>query len=81
LDNKSINISPNPTSKTLNVNIQNHVGVINVQIVNSVGQIVKSQSNREDNFQIDLSSITSGIYYLKLSDGKNGLINKKIIIK
>ena len=74
-DSEQIAIYPNPTNSTIFLNFKQLV-VSNIQVVNSIGQNVKTINN---NFEsINMSDLNSGIYILKI-DTNLGTINKKIV--
>ncbi len=62
-------IYPNPTNSFVNVSGEN---IVNVEIVNIMGQIVLSKICDADETSIDISSLNSGVYLIKLKtkDGK-----------
>jgi len=78
-----INVYPNPftTEINLTVKIQNY-SITNAEIYNQNGQLVwkkeSFQSNGLQKITIDLTKIRSGIYVLKISDGKH-IYTKKLI--
>ena len=65
-------ISPNPVSNILTFNFQNNkTQTVNVQILNEVGQVVHAEKRNiivgENNMNLNIQSLPSGIYFLKLS--------------
>lgn len=71
-------IYPNPTSTGF-VNIRTNSGVnINVQIFNVLGKIVLNQS--VSNKQLDVSTLKTGVYIIRISQDGN-TATKKLIIK
>jgi heat shock protein HslJ len=74
-DREKIAIYPNPSKSIFFLN-SNQIAILNVNVINSFGQIVKTIN---DNFEaINISDLSSGIYMLKI-DTELGTINKKII--
>lgn len=77
----TLHIYPNPASSllTVEVNSNKHVGMIQLQILNSLGQkvyetqVIANQRNR-----IELSSIRKGVYTVQLSDGQTS-VHKKFV--
>ncbi|MDV7186449.1 T9SS type A sorting domain-containing protein [Lutibacter sp. TH_r2] len=75
---KSFNVYPNPANGVLFIK-SNQFAVSNVAIFNVMGQKVLEQQELENN-QLDVSSISKGMYILKVtSDSKS--FTKKIIIE
>ncbi|GGK18188.1 hypothetical protein GCM10007962_10470 [Yeosuana aromativorans] len=74
------NIYPNPTSNKT-VNIQNTTGNL-LSIYNTLGQeVFKTKINSPYGIQtLNLSTLQSGLYFVKVSDGQNSSV-KKLILK
>lgn len=66
---------PNPTSGILN--IESKIPVKKLEVRNSLGQLVLSNSNKN---QIDLSKLGQGVYFLKIK-GENGKVGVQKVIK
>jgi hypothetical protein len=75
---------PNPATNRLNIMLENSKGEnVNVEIMNGVGQTVKTvnigtASSIYEN--IDLSSLSSGVYFVKTSIGEK-VATKKLVIQ
>jgi len=54
---------PNPVNDVLNVSSKNNIEKL--QIVNMLGLTVKTVTPNSGNYQLDLSNLTSGIYFVK----------------
>lgn len=68
-------LSPNPVSNTLTFNFQNPKAEnVDIQIVNAVGQVYYSEKRKvvsgENNVNLNLRELPSGIYFLKLSSNE-----------
>ncbi|TDE55327.1 M43 family zinc metalloprotease [Flavobacterium sp. GT3P67] len=65
----SIYLYPNPTSNILNIVVENKLEAPEAYtIVNSSGQIIKSKKiESEEDLHVNVSNLTQGIYFLKLS--------------
>jgi choice-of-anchor B domain-containing protein len=69
-------ISPNPANSFVTIESSNEINKI--EVYNILGKSIKTVSNLfVNNFRLDTSDLTSGIYLLKINDG----ISKKIIIE
>ena len=75
------NVYPNPSNGNLNVKINQYIGDVNVQVVDINGRVVKQLLNENFNTEmmIDLSSLSSGIYIIKVFN--NDLNFSKKLIK
>jgi len=71
----NISVYPNPTTDYLT--IRSKTIIKNVQIVNIDGSIIKYLNPL--NGKIDLSDLNNGIYFIKIIDEFNQIVNKKII--
>lgn len=72
----NVNIYPNPATTVLNVEAN---GYNTVEIVNLLGQVVYS-ANATSNMQINVSSLNSGAYFVRMI-GANGTTTQKFIKK
>ncbi len=71
---ENITIYPNPTNSV--VVIKNNLINENFEITNSIGQVVSSGKINSSNFEINISNLGTGVYFLRIS---NKLIIKKIV--
>lgn len=76
--NYDVNIFPNPANTTLNFSSDYENGKLSVLIINAQGQEVRRFAF-EGSRSIDVSDLTSGIYFVKILGGT--MQTKKIIIK
>ena len=60
----AVSIYPNPASTVLNVHAENYR---TVQIVNFLGQVVYSANVTENDFQINVSNLSNGVYFIRLN--------------
>lgn len=59
---------PNPTNGIIYVELENSVNNFNIEIVNVLGQIILKENKNTSNFQLNLSNLNKGIYYVKIAD-------------
>ena len=72
-DDIEASLYPNPVTNTLNIEMSNEVK--SIEIYNILGQKVLEASNK----QINVSSLVSGIYMVKIQDVENEVSTKKFI--
>ncbi len=72
----SVIIFPNPANDLLNVKLSQEFE--SVEITNMLGQLLYSNKVTDSFLQIDISSYTSGVYFIRLK-GDNGVATKKFI--
>ncbi len=69
LVNQQVFVYPNPTTGTLNIKLPNNQTYTAVEILNTVGQVVLSQSVggiQEGELQLNLSGLTAGTYQVRV---------------
>jgi len=74
-----ISLSPNPASNEININWENNDETYeNATVINSLAEIVLAQriENGLNEIRLDIRSLTSGIYFIKLSGVNNSTIHK-----
>jgi YD repeat-containing protein len=76
LKEKSISVYPNPSNGILNIRSSNIIN--SIELYNNLGVLVSKPEIMYNN-QIDLSSLSKGMYFLKVSDGKQYHTEKVII--
>ncbi len=80
----TLNVWPNPTSDFINVEIPTETKTVNFKIYCMDGQIAKSfqinENKQSDYYQLNLSDLKSGIYFLTTNLNDRSL-SRKIIIK
>jgi len=76
-----IALFPNPSTGI--VNIANNSGnSLSYEVYNVIGQSVTKGQNNNTQFTLDLSTVPSGLYFVKLTDtASNNTITKKLVIK
>jgi photosystem II stability/assembly factor-like uncharacterized protein len=74
----TIMIFPNPATDF--VSIQSNDNIVEVQLFNLIGQEVITKSVDSKKISLNISSLTTGVYTLKIVMN-DGYINKKIVVK
>lgn len=78
-----ITISPNPSSGIFNISIKGADKDMELSVINSRGEIIQQKkvyvTRNGNTYRLDLSSESSGLYYLKFTDGRS-IILKKVLI-
>jgi Secretion system C-terminal sorting domain/Beta-propeller repeat len=69
-------ITPNPVKDILNINTKGNIQVSSISVYNTLGQLVLVNSNQ--NKVIDVSSLTTGNYFIKIVSSE-GISNGKFI--
>lgn len=81
-DMPGINIYPNPAKGIITVSFDQNTGITEILILNTLNKIVYSKSIElmtACKLNIDLSSLTQGIYFIKLKTNQTEVIRKVIL--
>ena len=78
LHNFSFSIFPNPSFENLNVFIKSDNSISEIQILNVLGQLQFTSTVANQNTKIDISTLPSGIYFIKVKSGNEIGIKKFI---
>lgn len=73
----NFSLYPNPTHNIFYIKNLNNINILNVSIYNTLGEVIWHQST--NNNGIDLSSISNGIYFCKITDDNGKAYTQKII--
>jgi hypothetical protein len=76
---RSINVYPNPANEV--INIASDYDLRKVTLVNYVGQTVFSQAVTGNNFQINVSSFVTGMYFVRIETTQANVITKPISVE
>ena len=74
----TFNLFPNPSNDVLYLN-NGTQDIQQVKIYNNLGALVYSNDNRQQQYNIDVSSFSQGLYYVNINSS-DAIIRKKIII-
>ena len=72
------NIYPNPVHDVLNITTKETIEVSSINIYNTLGQLVLVIPNAQNTKTVDVSSLSSGNYFIKINSDK-GTSNTKFI--
>ncbi|WP_052503377.1 T9SS type A sorting domain-containing protein [Lacinutrix sp. Hel_I_90] len=75
---KRIIVYPNPTSETLFLNANNEA-IKKVELYNMMGSLLHSKEIEATNYTIDVSSFSTGTYFLKVYASES-ILHKKILV-
>ncbi len=78
-----ITIYPNPTSELVNIDIPQNYNLLDINMFDVTGKLLKNQANAYGKVAFDVSSLATGTYYLQVINPKNEQTKtfKLIIIK
>ena len=75
-------VYPNPTNKTLNININNSNETLFVNILDLAGKTVATQTANpgNNNLKFDVTNLPNGTYYCAVTNGQQTFVTQKITI-
>lgn len=77
--NTSYTISPNPTNGILNISTSLKANDIKIEVIDALGKVLISEVYKNMNqTSINVSDLSSGIYFVKISSGENATTKKFI---
>lgn len=76
-DDESLLIYPNPARDRIKVRSD---ALVEIEMYNQVGQLVKTYPTKGKFFNMDVSNLNSGIYFIKVYSHDN-VINRKLVIE
>jgi hypothetical protein len=72
----SLTIFPNPTNNMININANNMI--LQTEIYDVNGRLIANSSHNSENVILDVSSLSNGIYMLKIAT-ENGVSIQKVV--
>ena len=77
--NRNISISPNPTNGLLNINFSSISQNTKIELYNSIGALVLTETMINKNNTINMSDLSNGIYFMKVLEGNKVVEVKKVV--
>lgn len=74
----AINILPNPASEKIVINLSAPSSIKEIQIVNAMGQVMRTITTVQFSNEITISSLQAGIYYIRFL-GKDGFSTRSFV--
>ena len=76
---RSFTLYPNPTNGQIVITLDENVNATEAFVYNMMGQTVKTQSVNDSQFEMNLNSLQSGIYFVAIRNGNKVLGIQKIV--
>ena len=73
-----LNIYPNPATNVLNINVETRNENVNVKVYDALGKIINDFNISNLNYQLDLSNLKNGIYFIGIDDGEDTRLKRFI---
>lgn len=73
----SFSLYPNPTTQELNINLQQPANEI--EITDAIGRVVAQAENKKQETQIDVHSLSAGIYFVRITFMDGSVAVKKFV--
>ena len=78
---ENLRVFPNPASTNLNVRLKSIGANTNLEVYNAIGQVViPSQKISSNEFDLNVSGLTKGVYFLKVNND-NQVSNIKFAVE
>lgn len=74
----AVNILPNPASEKIVINLSAPSSIKEIQIVNAMGQVVRTITTVQFFNEVNISSLQAGMYYIRFL-GESGLTTKSFV--
>ena len=79
--NKFLHIYPNPSDKSISINLANISGKIKIEVYNSRAELFYTTiSDTQQSVTLDISQFMTGIYFIRLTTEAQELYHKKVIV-
>jgi len=75
-----VQLYPNPTTSNHSVTIRSQEVINSISIFNAIGQKVKQVNPNKLNYNLNMNTSKSGLYYVKLTTDNNNTAVQKLII-
>jgi len=73
-------IYPNPSKGIFNIKRVNTIGEnMNVKVYDVTGKLVRSKLNVDGDYELDMSNVSKGLYFLQVSIGNKRLVKKLVL--
>lgn len=81
----NIEIYPNPSDGIFNLSLNNYLGECQILVSDNMGKLLyfnkyNVESKYKPNLELDLSSLKTGVYFIKIISEINGIIVKQVVI-
>jgi Secretion system C-terminal sorting domain/Electron transfer DM13 len=80
LEKSNFKLFPNPVNNVLNIELNETSDILDAKIYNTLGALVFSQKEiNENNKELDVSLLDSGVYFIELQDKENNRVVKRFV--
>lgn len=76
LSNHSITIFPNPVQEYLNFKPNQDLDILSISIYNNLGQLVRTNQLTANTFNIEVSELKTGIYFIQIKTNVGSIVSK-----
>ncbi len=83
VNNFNVRIEPNPFNENLHFNISafNSYNMFSVSLIDMYGKIILSQQVNAPDMMLNTTNISAGVYFLRVKNGKEDIIQKMIKVQ
>ncbi len=78
MNEKNILVYPNPTNNVLNYTISDNISFDDLTITDVFGKLILTKKSNSNSNQIDVSNLSSGVYFIKFNNNTGSVVKKFI---
>ena len=80
LDGQVISVYPNPSKAIFNITMTTQLEELQVEVYNAIGQVIILEDYKNvNNISLDMTNVSRGVYYLKVSNNNGNKLFKLIL--
>ncbi len=78
-ENNAVSVYPNPATSVVTVSAEGVEGAVDVQLVDLNGRVVMQQSGNAQGLTLDVSGLSKGVYFVRLSSDSVNTVSKLVV--
>ena len=75
----NIIISPNPFNAQLTISFGEEQKNTTIKVMNMLGECIQQQTTNKQQLTMDLSGFANGVYFVRIQDEHNNIVNRKVV--
>jgi len=74
-----VSISPNPFNAQLTISFGEEQKNTTIKVMNMLGECIQQQTTNKQQLTLDLSGFANGVYFVRIQDEHNNIVNRKVV--
>ena len=74
-----VSISPNPFNAQLTISFGEEQKNTTIKVMNMLGECIQQQTTNKQQLTMDLSGFANGVYFVRIQDEHNNIVNRKVV--